>query len=361
MIVKRAGSYGVRIWNPTLKRKQWVGTYPTLRQARHAEQQAAGRPAVPHDRLTVSEWAARWLEDYARPAASSRRTHRYATNRILGDLGERPLDSIDRPFARRLATQTWPRSVTNTARAMFGDAHRDGLIPANPFADLRLPLSRGRKDLDALTEPQVHQLANLAVDIHGDYGREMRAIILTLGYIGVRPGELCALHWTDLNATERELAVRHTVDSSGNLKAPKNGEPRLVVVPVEALDALTTLPRRLDSPRVFHTPRGRTLTKGSLAYLWRPVAAAWTAHGHPHITPYHLRHAAATLLLERGLAPWDVGTQLGHRDGGRLVQTLYGHPSEDGARQRLKNLTGRRHSSHGSQTGSEGVASGDAA
>jgi integrase len=48
-----------------------------------------------------------------------------------------------------------------------------------------------------------------------------------------------------------------------------------------------------------------------------------------------LRHACATLLLERGLSPEDVAIQLGHTDGGALVRRLYGHPSEDRARARI--------------------------
>jgi len=35
-----------------------------------------------------------------------------------------------------------------------------------------------------------------------------------------------------------------------------------------------------------------------------------------------LGHAAATMLLERGVTPWDVAQQLGHTDGGQLVMEL---------------------------------------
>jgi hypothetical protein len=38
---------------------------------------------------------------------------------------------------------------------MFGDAQRDGLIPANPFTNLRLETPKGRKDLHALTEHEI--------------------------------------------------------------------------------------------------------------------------------------------------------------------------------------------------------------
>jgi integrase len=51
---------------------------------------------------------------------------------------------------------------------------------------------------------------------------------------------------------------------------------------------------------------------------------------------YELRHACATLLMERGLAPHVVANQLGHTDGGALVQRLYGHPSERGMREQVR-------------------------
>jgi len=59
------------------------------------------------------------------------------------------------------------------------------------------------------------------------------------------------------------------------------------------------------------------------------------AYGRPDLDFYELRHACATLLLERGLSPEDVAIQLGHTDGGSLVRRLYGHPSEDRARARI--------------------------
>jgi integrase len=57
--------------------------------------------------------------------------------------------------------------------------------------------------------------------------------------------------------------------------------------------------------------------------------------GRPGLDFYELRHCAATMLLKRGMTPWDVAVQLGHQDGGRLVTSLYGHPSEVAARERL--------------------------
>jgi integrase len=57
---------------------------------------------------------------------------------------------------------------------------------------------------------------------------------------------------------------------------------------------------------------------------------------------YELRHAAASMLLECGVTPWDVAIQLGHTHGGQLVMERYGHPSEAGARARLPRRVGVR-------------------
>src|SRR5437763_1687687 len=86
-------------------------------------------------------------------------------------------------------------------RAMYGDAVRDGLVEINPFAGLRLPGSRGRKNIVALTEGDLHQIADVALDERmelGDYGPEYRAQILFAGYVGLRPGELFALRRDDV-------------------------------------------------------------------------------------------------------------------------------------------------------------------
>jgi hypothetical protein len=48
--------------------------------------------------------------------------------------------------------------------------------------------------------------------------------------------------------------------------------------PRPGLRAVSTLPRPLDdADLISHTPRGNRLTKGTLAYQWRPIAAALRA------------------------------------------------------------------------------------
>lgn len=330
MIVKRGSSYGVSVYDPTVKRKRWIGTFETLREAREAER-SAGRRRGSAGRLTCGEFVSLWLEDYARPAPATRRTYRYALQRFAADFGHLRLGDLDRVSARPWA-QAQPHSNVRAVRAMLNDAINDGLHPGpNPFANLRLEQPRGRKDLDALTEDELQTLAEHARAVHEDYGPTFRAMVLFAGYVGLRPGELFALQRNDVGRDE--VVIRRNLDGTGQLKLPKNGKERVVVLPPPARDALLDVVPRVDVPWLFVTRSGRQFRKSSLLYYWNPVRAAYR---RPGMDFYELRHFCATHLLELGVSHADVAVQLGHTDGGALVMSTYGHPSEDLARERVK-------------------------
>lgn len=332
-IVRRKSSYGVKVWDRGRQRYVWVGSFATRAEAVRAERDATTTRVK--ETPTVEQWSRVWLSDYARQAPATQRTYRYAVEQIAKTLGKHKLSEIGRPDARRIAN-SWPRATARVARTMWADAVRDGICDINPWTNLRLETPKGRKDIDALTEQEIAELADLTAALSGDYGTEARAIILTLAYTGMRPGELCALHRADVDLEANEVVVQRSLDGTGREKTPKNGLGRRIILPGEAADAIRLVPRRAGSPYLFHTVRGHRLTKGTLAYFWRSVRAGWVAKGGRPIDLYELRHACATMLVERGLNVGDVAFQLGHQDGGRLVMTLYGHPGEDAIRDRLK-------------------------
>ncbi len=63
-------------------------------------------------------------------------------------------------------------------------------------------------------------------------------------------------------------------------------------------------------------------TQRTYRYAFRVVRQRWAER--ERLEPYELRHACATPLMERGLPPHVVANQLGHTDGGALVQRLRG-------------------------------------
>ena len=261
------------------------------------------------------------------------RNNRYALNGFRREFGRRRVASIERPEAGRWARKV-PYSQYRAVRTMYADALRDGLVPQNPFAQLRIPVPEGRRQLDVLTEAEVSELADGALKVYdGHLGPTVRALILTMGFAGLRPAELAAVDWGDVDLTRGLLHVREAIGGEGETKDPKTwAGRRICVLPPPARDALAALDRHEGEPAVFVTPRGRRFKKGAWHRYFVPVRS-W--FGRSDLTPYALRHACATLLLERGLSPEDVAAQLGHKDGGGLVRRLYGHPDEQRQRDRI--------------------------
>lgn len=333
MITKRGDGWAVAVYNPVTKGKRWVGTFATQRQAREAEANAT--LSRRRSTATVAQYAASWLRLHPRARLSTVRHYEECLRAFLVEHGSTKLDDWSRPQA--LAWAVAHRTALPVVRAMFSDARRDGLVAENPFTDLRLQQSRGRRDLDVLSVDQVQALAEVA---RKTFGPGFAAFVLTAAYTGMRPGELYALRWPRIRfgTGEIEIAASYSTKSR-ETTAPKNNRHRLIVLFPEAREALSKVPRD-DGTVVFRTLRGKPLDGASLSYYWNPVRIAV---GLPGLDTYALRHfCAAHLLNTLGHEAEDVAYQLGHTDGGVLVRKLYGHPSEELARERLKAGFGRK-------------------
>ncbi len=312
-----------------LGRKTYIGTFDTKREAQDAEADHRVR-ARPTGRETCDDLARRWTRDYPRERASTNRHNGERVKRFAEDFKGVRLADVDRPAAREWALKH-PSNVP-AVRAMFGDAMRDGLVSINPFAGLRLAGRRGRKNIVALTERELHKLADVALTDAmelGEFGPEYRAMVLFSGYVGLRPGELFALRRDDVAG--QFCTIERSLSKTGEVGPTKNGRSRTVTIPPAAQDALLEVSRH-PSGLLFASPRDRMWTQPSHHRYWSLLRRF---AGRPGMDFYELRHAAATMLLERGVTPWDVAQQLGHTDGGQLVMECYGHPTEAGARARL--------------------------
>jgi integrase len=312
------------------KAKRHIGTFDTKKEATNAEAHWKLRTR-PTGRETCDAFAERWPTDYPRPRTSTNLHNAERVRRFAKDFKGIRLTDLDRPAARAWALKH-PSDVA-AVRAMFGDAVRDGLVERNSFSELRLPQSRGRKDITALTEAELLALADVVLDPRmelGDFAAEYRAMVLWAGYVGTRPGETFMVGRDDIRG-EHVTIERAYSSRSREITLPKNGQPRTVIVPPNALIAVEGVPRHA-SGLLFESPTGRQWTASLHQVYWNRLRLL---ANRPGFDFYELRHAAATMLLERGVGEWDVAIQLGHTDGGQLVRELYGHPSHAGARARL--------------------------
>lgn len=327
MIIKRGDRYGVRIYRAG--KQEWVGTFATRREAKAAERAELTR-VHPANEKTVTEFVEWWKEHCPRPRASTNRHNAYMVKPFVRDFGSVRMSDVTPDRA-----QEWARANQAShpvVRALFNDAKRNGAVTSNPFANLRLSQSKGRKGLSALTEDELHELADVALAALGAYGPTFRAVILFAGYVGLRPAELFCLRWSDVDFAAQTVHISKSLGSTGEVTLPKNGEARTVVLPPAAAAALRGMPRRADSPYLFTTTTGQRFSKTSHYYYWSQVRAA---AGRPGMDFYELRHFCATELLRREVSPGAVAVQLGHTDGGALVMSTYGHMEDAIARARV--------------------------
>jgi integrase len=99
----------------------------------------------------------------------------------------------------------------------------------------------------------------------------MRNLITFAAFTGMRPGELFAFEWGDVDMHAMRIDVRRRL-YRGRTDLPKSGKPRRIALPPPARDALLGQPR--DGALVFRAKRGGQLSQPTLSGYWGKVLAA---------------------------------------------------------------------------------------
>lgn len=279
--------------------------------------------------MTIADYAERWLCLHPRGQTDTDNHYRQMVRTFVEAFGHRELGSITRLEARDWALGNAGKA--RYVRALLNDAIDDELLDRNVFAALRLPVSKGRADIRIPTKAEVAQL------LWGSTP-DFAAAIQVAADTGVRLGELLALTWRDWSYLGTDLRVDKQLTKGGTVRRPKNGHGRTVVVADGAILELTSLRERRAQEA---QDAGRVTDQDGRIFDWsRRTHYAWWAEAQEAAGldfDFHcLRHYAATAFLEGGASEWDVAIQLGHRDGGKLVRLLYGHPDEGLVRDRLR-------------------------
>lgn len=213
------------------------------------------------------------------------------------------------------------------------NAGSDGKESVDAFQSCRTSVPRGRKDKQPPTTEQMEAIIRFAKELTPpSYAAYLEFACLS----GARPGELDALTWERVRFEDGEVdLVEQYAARTRKFTTPKYG-PYTIALVGRARDVLLRMPRQeTDSPFVFVTNRGTHYTASSRTHHWNRVRCAaslpdmdfYLATRH-----YFGWHALNVLELE----PYIIAEQLGHKDGGKLVIELYGHPDKSRARRRIR-------------------------
>jgi integrase len=155
--------------------------------------------------------------------------------------------------------------------------------------------------------------------------------------LGLRPGELLGLMWSDLNKSGDVLRVQRPVKIEGgklvlgDVKTEASNRPLRIPQPVR--DALKLHKARQKDERkyaeswtdlglIFPTSTGNMMDRHNYRRTLRRIVkkaeieGSWTSH--------ELRHTAISLLCDRGVPQEQVADQVGHVDT-RMIQRVYRH------------------------------------
>lgn len=298
-------------------------------------------------RVTVGEWADRWLAGQAhlKPTTRERyagivRKHirpRWGTTR-LADVTHADVQTWVTKLSRNAEPAT-VRKIHRVLSLVLTLAVRDGRLIRNPAADIKLPRPQSLEQR-YLTHEQVHELARAAAGpsrpsqhrrLDERRSDQYRLIVLFLAYTGVRFGEMAALRVRRIDFLRRRATIAESVTLVGSTQVwgtPKGHERREVPIPRFLVDQLSEHVRgKSPDDLVFAGVRGGGALR---APIFRRAAfdRAAEAIGMPRLHPHELRHTAASLAIAAGADIKVVQRMLGHKSA-TMTLDQYGHLFDD--------------------------------
>ncbi len=272
--------------------------------------------------MTVSRWYQEWRALYKEPAdltakslaAYDEKYRKY----IAPAIGSMKLRDVRDFHLQQILNREAGKShshlvkLRSTMQQLFGRARKSRLIVFDPAEGLSLP-AYYRGSRRSLTDAE--RRAFLETEPHVPGG----ILFYTMLYTGMRPGELMALQWRDVNFETNEISVRRALESGSwhTVKAPKTAAgTRVIPMRTELCQRLLPL-RGEPLDLVFVNRTGNMHSRSTLMRLWQRIKEGMTGilgAVEPDLVPYCLRHTFCTDLQRAGV-PINLAKDLmGHSD-----------------------------------------------
>jgi integrase len=291
--------------------------------------------------MSVGEYMKRWLDDSVRGsvrastyASYEGQVRRYivpAIGRIkLGKLTPAHVQHLYREMQDRGLSARTVQYTHAVLRRALKQAKRWGMVDRNVTEDVDPPQLK-RDEIQPLDREQTRRLLEAAE------GNRLHAFYIVAVTAGLRPGEMLALRWSDVDLEAGALRINRAL-SDGEFTTPKTPRSRRKIELSNTARAALRANRKRqleeqikkaglwkDHGLVFPSTVGTPLSHRNVV---RSFKALLKCAGLPaSIRLYDLRHTCATLLLNSNIHPKYVQELLGHAS---IAQTLdtYSHVLE---------------------------------
>ncbi|SOB88305.1 Site-specific recombinase XerD [Sphingomonas guangdongensis] len=296
--------------------------------------------------ITVAKACELWIERAVADGLEESTLQGYrarARLHICPLIGEEKLSRLTRPhveaFADTIVETRGKAMAVMILRALssaIGEAQRRGLVAQNVAAGVRVKRAkRDRERVEIPTKDELRAILKAASD------RE-RPLVMTAVFTGLRASELRGLRWSDVDLKAGRLTVSQRADAFNVIGSPKSAAGRRAI-PLPAPLVAELKRWKLACPvselgLAFPNGVGRIETHSNLLQrMFGPLqvragvieldgegAPTWRYGFHA------LRHAAASMWIERGTDPKRIQTWLGHASI-QLTFDTYGHLFEAAA------------------------------
>ena len=229
-----------------------------------------------------------------------------------------------------------------TLRSVIDEAVRDGYIAISPFTRVRKLRNVG-DETSAAERVEPFSRAELARLLAACAHEHHRLMITVAYWTGMRPGEIKALAWEDIDLVAGTISLKYNLNRAGQIKPPKTlSGVRVIELLPEALNAIKrqreitymqpvieeTI-QLLQNKRRVEFRRRVFLSRENKPYLNPELMSAPKAWENilrraklAHREPYQLRHSYASTMLMIGAHPAYIAKQMGHKDWG-MIRTTY--------------------------------------
>lgn len=279
-----------------------------------------------------SDFATRWLEDYATPnvKSSTLRSYKSAIEKdFIPFFGKRKLNTITAETIQRYVAQKMRegRSAKTAAnhltllKTIFKHAVLWEYLGRNPAEFVKAPRSEPN-EMDFLSPDEIQVFLAHIDDFY-------RPLFATAILTGMRLGELLALQWDDIDWNSGSIRVRRSLYQREFVSPKSKRSVRTIGMSPGLKDIL--LDHKLEAPAhehdlVFTTEEGAMIDQSNLRR--RVFHPALRRAGLRQIRIHDLGHTFASLLIHQGENLKCIQAQLGHAS----IQTTvdrYGHLMPD--------------------------------
>jgi len=214
------------------------------------------------------------------------------------------------------------RNILIPLRAILNEAINDDIIQRNPLDRVILARVINKKTIKSDYVPDPFDINEINAILDNAEG-QARNLFQFSYFTGLRPSELIALEWQDIDWINGLVRVsRAVVEKQEKCTKTEAGERDVLLLP-PALEALQKQKSYtfMAGKRIFHNPRTNKpwethgqIRKTCWCYILKKAGVRYR-------NPYQTRHTYASMMLSAGENMLWLAKQMGHRDTEMIIKT----------------------------------------